>query len=73
MNARPNIFAHSTVQLTALTERQWQIVTLACNGLSNKEIAAKLGVTEGTIKTHLHKIYMKLDVRSRTDLKSFSE
>jgi len=54
--------------LTMLTARQLQVATLACDGLSNKEIAAKLGITEGTIKTHLHAIYGKLNVRSRADL-----
>jgi DNA-binding NarL/FixJ family response regulator len=34
-------------------------------------IGRQLGVTEGTIKIHLHAIYEKLDVRSRTDLIRF--
>jgi DNA-binding NarL/FixJ family response regulator len=69
MNARPNTFAQSVKRLMALTERQCRVATLACNGLSNKQIAAKLGVSEGTVKTHLHAIYVKLGVRSRTELR----
>ena len=51
-----------------LTDRQQQVATLVCDGLSNKIIARKLGLTEGTVKIHLHLIYKKLGVRSRTDL-----
>jgi len=51
-----------------LTDRQQQVATLVCNGLSNKLIARKLGVSEGTVKIHLHAVYRKLDVGSRTDL-----
>jgi predicted transcriptional regulator len=36
--------------------------------LCNKEIAEKLGVTEGTVKAHLHAIFEKLGVRSRIEL-----
>jgi two-component system nitrate/nitrite response regulator NarP len=41
---------------------------LACQGFSNRQIAEKLGVTEGTVKAHLHAIFEKLDVRSRREL-----
>jgi len=58
-------------QLTALTERQRQVATLACQGLSNKIIGAQLGVAEGTIKIHLHAIYDQLGVHSRTQLIAF--
>jgi two-component system nitrate/nitrite response regulator NarL len=51
-----------------LTERQRQVVTFVCDGLPNKMIARKLGVTEGTVKIHLHAIFKKLNVHSRTDL-----
>ena len=51
-----------------LTDRQQQVATLVCDGLSNKMIARKLGVSEGTVKAHLHAIYEKLDVLCRTEL-----
>ena len=51
-----------------LTNRQHEVATLVRDGLSNKMIARKLGVTDGTVKIHLHLIYKKLGVGSRTDL-----
>jgi hypothetical protein len=41
-------------------------VLLASEGLSNKDIARRLGVTEGSVKIHLHNIYQKLGVTNRT-------
>jgi two-component system nitrate/nitrite response regulator NarP len=37
-------------------------------GLRNREIAAQLGVTEGTIKVYLHNVFDKLGVKNRTEL-----
>ena len=54
--------------MTMLTDRQQQVATLVCDGLSNKMIARKLGVSEGTVKVHLHAIYDKLNIRSRAQL-----
>ena len=71
MSTRPHTVSHSVKQLTALTERQRQVATLACQGLSNKIIGAQLGVAEGTIKIHLHAIYDQLGVHSRTQLIAF--
>jgi DNA-binding NarL/FixJ family response regulator len=51
-----------------LTPREYEIATLVGAALSNKEIARRLGVTEGTVKAHLHNIYQKTDVRNRTAL-----
>jgi len=52
----------------ALTKRRRQVAKLACRGLSNREIAEKLGVNEGTVKVHLHAVYEKLNIHSRTKL-----
>jgi len=51
-----------------LTEREREIVFLVAEGLSNKEIARRINLTEGTIKIHLHNIYDKLEVPNRTAL-----
>lgn len=57
-----------TNQLRALTPREIEVVRLVCVGLRNKQIAARLDVAEGTVKTHLHRIYEKLTVSGRLEL-----
>jgi DNA-binding NarL/FixJ family response regulator len=52
-------------QFAALSDRQQRVVTLVCEGLSNRAIAEKLDISEGTVKSHLHAIYDKLGVQSR--------
>src|SRR5690606_6574472 len=49
----------------ALTPRERNVVQLMQEGLSNKEIAAKLGIAPSTLKTHIHHIYRKLHVSNR--------
>jgi two-component system, NarL family, nitrate/nitrite response regulator NarL len=65
---QPKNFSDIAEPFCELSHREHQVVTLVCEGLSNKEIAAKLGVTEGTVKAHLNSIYEQLGVRSRTEL-----
>jgi tripartite-type tricarboxylate transporter receptor subunit TctC len=52
----------------ALTLRESEIIGLVCHGLSNKEIARRLDLQEGTVKVHLHNIYTKIGVPNRTAL-----
>ena len=54
--------------LSALTEREREIMRLVSEGLSNKAIARRLSLSQGTIKVHLHHIYRKLDINNRTVL-----
>jgi DNA-binding CsgD family transcriptional regulator len=49
-----------------LTSRQWQVLELLAEGHTNGQIARRLGVSEGTIRTHLENIYRRLGVTSRT-------
>ncbi len=51
-----------------LTAREIEIVRMVAGGLRNREIAAQLIITEGTVKAHLHNIYQKLEMDSRVDL-----
>ena len=48
-----------------LTRRESEVLQLAARGMSNKEIAAELGIWLQTVKSHLHGVYEKLDVRTR--------
>lgn len=48
-----------------LTDRERQVLSVAAQGLTAREIAARLGVRERTVTTHLSRIYGKLGVRSR--------
>ncbi|HET6857273.1 MAG TPA: response regulator transcription factor [Streptomyces sp.] len=52
-------------QLTALTAREVEVLRCVARGRTNEEIAAQLVVTEATVKTHLHRVMTKLDLRSR--------
>jgi len=51
-----------------LSGRERAVASLAKRGLRNKEIADELGLTEGTVKVHLHKVFEKLGIRGRTEL-----
>ncbi len=48
-----------------LTNREHEVLALLARQLSNKEIAARLVITPGTVKQHTHHIYQKLNVRTR--------
>lgn len=56
-----------------LTQREIVMVTLVAEGLRNKEIATRLNITEGTVKTHLRNIYRKLDRETRVALRQYAE
>ena len=51
-----------------LTRRERELVELVRQGLRNRDIAAELGVTEGTVKVYLHAIFDKFKVENRTEL-----
>jgi DNA-binding NarL/FixJ family response regulator len=53
------------VTLDVLTSREREILTLIAKGLSNQEIGSTLFISEGTVKTHVGRIFAKLDVRDR--------
>jgi DNA-binding CsgD family transcriptional regulator len=49
-----------------LTARHWQLLDLLAAGHTNAQIARRLGLSEGTVRTHLENIYRRLQVSSRT-------
>jgi DNA-binding NarL/FixJ family response regulator len=51
-----------------LTKREQEIVPFVAQGLTNKEISSRLGVSEHTVKNHLFRIYEKLGISSRVEL-----
>jgi LuxR family maltose regulon positive regulatory protein len=51
-----------------LNAREVEIVRLVASGFSNRDIAGRLGMTEGTVKWHLHRIFDKVGARRRTQV-----
>ena len=54
-----------TTTIPILSYREWQVLALLANGLSNKEIAQRLAIAVHTVEKHLHNIYPKLAVKNR--------
>lgn len=52
---------------TILTNREREILALLADGLGNKQIAARLGISKNTVKTHLELLFEKLGVSSRAE------
>ena len=68
LNRRPSGEAPLRQLGSGLTPRQMEIARLATEAIPTREIAARLMVTEGTVKVHLHNIYAKLQVDGRVGL-----
>jgi len=54
-------------EVEELSPREREILELLAQGFANKEIADRLGVSDGTVRWHLRHVYEKLHVRSRTE------
>ncbi len=52
--------------LPPLTNREMEVLTMVLQGASNREIANRSSISERTVKTHLYRVYKKLNVKSRT-------
>jgi DNA-binding CsgD family transcriptional regulator len=63
-----DVSSHNSERLDALTARERQVAILTHGGLSNELVAKELNVSEGTVKQHLHSIFLKLHIRSRAAL-----
>jgi two-component system nitrate/nitrite response regulator NarL len=61
------VLDHDTASAPVLTHRERQILALLADGFGNKQIAARLGISTNTVKTHLELLFDKLDVSTRTE------
>ena len=57
----------TSAEVEGLSPREREILELLAAGFPNKEIADRLGLTDGTVRWHLRHVYNKLHVRSRTE------
>ena len=57
---------HERIQNLGISQRELEVLTLISDGLSNQEIGERLFISESTIKTHVSNLFVKLDVKRRT-------
>jgi DNA-binding CsgD family transcriptional regulator len=65
-DAKPFVVNQARLAALGITPREHEILTLIAAGLSNREIAEKLFVSENTVKTHSSRLFDKLQARRRT-------
>ena len=58
-------------EAAGLSPKEWEIITLVADGLSNKEIALRLYLSEGTVRNYISSVLEKLSLRDRTQLAVF--
>jgi len=51
-----------------LTDRELQVARLVCGGVNNEDIAAKLKIKCGTVKTHIQNIYRKVHIKNKIQM-----
>jgi DNA-binding NarL/FixJ family response regulator len=59
---------HSPGRLQKLTDREAEVLALIAEGLSNTEIAERLHVSHATVKTHVHRLFLKTGARDRSQI-----
>ena len=61
------VLDHDAASAPVLTQREREVLALLADGFGNKQIAARLGISTNTVKTHLELLFDKLDVSTRTE------
>jgi RNA polymerase sigma factor (sigma-70 family) len=66
----PKLLSHkiNSTLLDPFSEREFEVLQLVYEGITNKQIASQLFISENTVKTHLKSIYIKLDANTRYGL-----
>ncbi|MGH3851686.1 MAG: response regulator [Pseudonocardiaceae bacterium] len=64
--AQPAQNTPTPAEMNQLTRREREVLTLLARGLSNSDVAAKLFISEATVKTHLARVMAKLNVREKS-------
>jgi LuxR family maltose regulon positive regulatory protein len=65
--AKATVQKEPSALIEPLTERELEVLRLVAAGLSNRQIAEQLVISLGTVKSHIHHVFGKLDVGSRTE------
>ncbi|HEY9660764.1 MAG TPA: response regulator transcription factor, partial [Allocoleopsis sp.] len=66
--AQPAAALPNSVDLSQLTPREREVLQLIGKGLTNRDIAEQLYISEGTVKTHVNRLLNRLDLRNRSQL-----
>jgi DNA-binding NarL/FixJ family response regulator len=67
----PNVPRIEQLKIDQLTPREREIAGVACTGVTNKQIAEKLSISEATVRHHLGVIFSKLGVSTRSELAAY--
>ena len=70
--AKETVDKHIEPKAELLTDREIEVCRLIAEGRNNKEIANELFLSQGTVKNHITKVLLKLDLRDRTQLAIFT-
>ena len=68
----PDVISMTGKQISTITDRERELIACTCQGLTNRQIAERLGLSPHTVKAHLYRIYRKLNVTNRSKLMTWA-